>query len=304
MIESKPKDNVGMDYILFNLGESPTHLEYCMNTILSIDKKAKITICTDDDLTLTSIKVVNIKELPDLEKKREEIGKLFISTNYEKNPLWTASMLRVFALKEITNMLNIKKFVHFDNDVLIYNNFETIQNIYTFSEKKINITESDSNNLVFGYSYFPNYDSIDRLCNILDKILKNYTYYSNNFARGGALNEMRMLRIAQIENPDLFQALEILPYGSSNILFDPSSYGQYLNGTHTKKENYLLKKRFISTAHIVGKELKSKRIKIKFKKKRPIVYYNQKEYELVNLHIHSKNLLSFLPSGYERHIKL
>ena len=73
MIESKPKDNVGMDYILFNLGESPTHLEYCMNTILSIDKKAKITICTDDDLTLTSIKVVNIKELPDLEKKREEI---------------------------------------------------------------------------------------------------------------------------------------------------------------------------------------------------------------------------------------
>mgnify|MGYP001261295876 CR=1 FL=1 len=44
MIESKPKDNVGMDYILFNLGESPTHLEYCMNTILSIDKKAKITI--------------------------------------------------------------------------------------------------------------------------------------------------------------------------------------------------------------------------------------------------------------------
>ena len=67
-----------MDYILFNLGESPTHLEHCINTILSMDKKAQITICTDDDLTLTSIKVVNIKEIPDLEQKREEINKLFI----------------------------------------------------------------------------------------------------------------------------------------------------------------------------------------------------------------------------------
>ena len=293
-----------MDYILFNFGETPKYFEYCINSILSIDKDARITICTDDDSNNGVVNVVNLKNLPNLEKKRIDITKIFSSTNYEKNPLWTASIVRVYALREIVKDMNIKEFIHFDNDVLIYKDFKTIKNTYNFSGEKINITESDYDNLVFGYSYFPNTSLIIQLCDIFDEILNNYSYYSNNFARGGPLNEMRMLKIAQLENKDLFKTLEVLPYSNSKIIFDPSSYGQFLNGTHSKKGNYFIRKRFISTNHIVGRELKSKRIRIKFKDNRPSVYYKDKEYELANLHVHSKNLLKFLPPNYETFFKL
>ena len=81
-------------------------------------------------------------------------------------------------------------------------------------------------------------------------------------------------------------------------IFDPASYGQYLDGTHLKRGNYIFKRRWVSTSIEVGRELKSKRITVKFRNNKPIVIFNNKSFELANLHVHSKRLKKFLPLKY------
>ena len=115
---------------------------------------------------------------------------------------------------------------------------------------------------------------------------------------------MRMLQIAESLNPNLFNILESLPYDNNEILFDPSSYGQYFDGTHIKRGNYYFKRRYVSTNHLVGREIKSSRIEPIFKNKTPYVKFENKNYQLANLHIHSKNLNKFLNNKYKTIISL
>ena len=98
------------------------------------------------------------------------------------------------------------------------------------------------------------------------------------------LNEMKLLHLIYEKNKNLFNLLNIKP-GRSKYIFDPASYGQYLTGTKDK-----FTKKFIDERHLVGKEISSKKIFPYFHKKKPFVKTSGKNYELINLHIHSKKL--------------
>ena len=103
-------------------------------------------------------------------------------------------------------------------------------------------------------------------------------------------------------NEDIFNILPSLPYSSDkNIIFDPASYGQFFNGMHHRRGNYIFKRRWVNTKDIVGREIKSKRITPKFLNNSPYVEYKNKNVSLSNLHIHSKNLNKFLPSNYSEY---
>lgn len=285
-----------MNYILFNYGELPNYLNYCIKSIQISDKNSKIYICSDKKTNFPNTQFVDFNNFDELRDKELEIFNLFKGTLYEKNILWGSSILRVYALERVSKELNIKNFVHFDNDVVIYKSFNELNNLTLFNKTRINITQLNNDNLVFGYSYFPNYKLIKQLVDIFDEVFKNYEYFSNNFARGGSLNEMKILKIADLNFKNLFYVLDSLPYNNKKYLFDPASYGQYLGGTHQKPANLLFKNKYLSTSHIVGREIKSKRIKVNFKNKTPIVIFNDNEYQLANLHIHSKQLHKFLPN--------
>ena len=293
-----------MNYIFFNYGKTPKYLNYSINSVLSFEKDARIIFCSDQITGIKGIELVNLNRFQELITKKNQILTIFSKFNYDNNPLWFTSLLRVYALNHVSKYLSLDCFTHFDNDVLIYKNIESIKQDRCFDEKSINITQSDSNHLVFGFSYFPNLELVQKLCDIFDEILNNYNFYSSEYARGKNLNEMRMLKIADLLNPKLFNILDSLPYNKNKYIFDPSSYGQYFDGTHLKRGNYYFKRRYISTNHIIGREIKSKRIKPVFASKKPSVNFDNKEYDLVNLHVHSKNLHKFLSKEYKQIIKL
>ena len=293
-----------MNYIYFNYGKIPEYLNYSINSVLSIEKDARIILCSDVKLKTQGVESLNIDSMDDLIAKKDKILKIFSKLNYDQNPLWFTSILRVYALNYVSKQLNLDNFTHFDNDVLIYKSIEKIKKENFFNDNSINITKSDNDHLVFGFSYFPNIQLIENLCDLFDEILENYSYFSSNYARGKNLTEMRMLKIAESISPELFNILDSLPYKNNKYIFDPSSYGQYLNGTHLKRGNYYFKRRFVSTNHIVGREIKSKRIKPHYKNKTPFVYFNNRNYDLVNLHIHSKNLHKFLSKDFKKIINL
>ncbi len=293
-----------MKYLLFNLGKKPDYLKYCINSILSTDKDADVYLCTDQNINNNEINIINFNDFEMLVNKKNEINELFKNTSFGTSPLWSYSILRIFALNEIAKKNNIDSFIHFDNDVLIYKSWEELNNNELFLENKINITPNDNNTLVFGYSYFSSIKTIERLVDGFNEILGEYDFNSNIYARGGLLNEMRILRICQYNDKKLFHELPTLPYFDKKIIFDSSSYGQYLNGTHLKRGNHFLRRRFISTQHIVGREIKSKRIKVKFENSEGKVFFDNNLYQLANLHIHSKNLKKYLPKNYKNYINL
>lgn len=292
-----------MNYLFFYYNEIPTYVKLCLNNILNLDKNANIFLATDQKIENKNIKVLNILQT-DLIEKFELIKDNFKVFNYDShNPLWASSLLRIFALKSLKDYFRLDSFVHFDTDVLIYKSFNDIQDYYKFPGKKISITQRDSKNLVFGYSYFPNSESIDWLVNKLDKNLLNVKNLQNIYTRGIEIPEMRHLGILYEFYPEMFNLLPILPYENSQIIFDPASYGQYLNGTHLKRGNYIFKRRWVSMNHIVGSELKSKRINCGFKQQ-PFVLFEKSKVDLVNLHVHSKNLAKFLPKNQKNYFNL
>ena len=288
-----------MNYLFFYLGKLPRHFYESIKVVKYIDPDASIYICSDTESSIEDTYVLDANKSEYLNKKKETLIKQFENTPFAHNPLWYTSILRVYGLKALEDCFNLNSFVHFDSDVIIYKSFKELNNLYDFNEKKINITKNDKNDLVFGYSYFPNKTLIEKLCGNFDFILENYDEFKKVYARGGEISEMRMLGIADKINKNLFSYLPILPYDNHEIIFDPAGYGQYLNGPHKNRGNYIFKRRWVSTNHTVGGELKSKRVKLFKKNGEHKIKYNSKSIPLANLHIHSKNLKKFYPKGFK-----
>ena len=281
-----------MDYILFYKGKIPKYLNKCVNSILSVDSGSNVYFLTDQKITssIENFKIVDINTLKGNSSSKITDLDYFKGDN---NPLWETSLIRLFYIYDFVQSYDIKSFVHFDADVLIYKPFQDL--VHLMATDKINITPLTSDFLVFGYSYFPNPALLSILINKFYDILKDSKSYENRYYEGKRLNEMKMLHIANIEIPSLFNLLNVLPISNSNLVFDPGSYGQYIGGTHNKK----FSKKFIDLNHLVGMEIHLDKIKPK-KVNTNFIIKNESNFdkELVNLHVHSKNLKKYLPSEY------
>tara|TARA_A100001015_G_C15025536_1_gene730293 strand:- start:1486 stop:2376 length:891 start_codon:yes stop_codon:yes gene_type:complete len=296
-----------MKYILFNYGEIPEYLDLTINSILTVDQNAEIVFISDKKLSSNVITNIDIRDYPDLISLKENLYDYFKDSNFSsiKYPVFFTSLLRVFSIAKIAEMENIQQFVHFDNDVIIYKSFDELSSTKVFDHKNTNITKITNNKLSFGYSFFPTIDSAKFLSDKSLNILENNEYYSNNFQFGTHLSEMKILGIINIKYEEFISILPSLPYrNEAGIIFDPSSYGQYFNGLHHRRGNYVIRKRWVSPTEIIGSEIKSKRIKVKIVDKKPFVEFDNTKIDIANLHVHSKNLKKFLPKHYKNYLSL
>ena len=287
-----------MNYVLVSIGTIPDYIRNSINSILTVDKDAKIYLCTDQKIKFQNIKIIDLKEIVSDQTIKIKENDIFKGTIFEGNPLWSTSLLRIFYLRDAQKNLNLKNVIHFDNDILIYKSYEELKDF--FEPSSFSITPSSRNRLIFGYSFIPTFEILNNLCNSLDNkiqegIKKDWGF--NNFIPP---NEMDLLGMIYKENNLLFNLLPTLPYDSS-VIFDPLSYGMYIDGSHTYPRKFY-SRRSVNFNDIIGVELFSKRIKTKFINNRPVVYWNKKLFEISNLHIHSKRFEKFLPKGYKNYI--
>lgn len=283
-----------MNYVLVSIGIIPDYIKYTINTILSVDKNAVVHLATDQNTNLKNVNLINLNEIESIQTLNIKELDIYKETIFEKNPLWLTSLLRVFYLRDLQNELGLREFIHFDNDILIYKSFDEIEPF--LNSEKFNITPSSNSRLIFGYSFIPNFENYQILCSNLEKIIFNGFEMNWAFNSNTPPNEMDLLGMLYKEKPSLFALLPNLPY-SSKTVFDPLSYGQYIDGSHTHPRK-IYSRKSINFNDTVGVELYSKRIVAKFKNHKPRVYWENKEYELTNLHIHSKRFSKFLPNQY------
>ena len=123
-----------MNYLLIHQGPVPKHLKHCINQINKVDENSKVYIGINSNDYVGNVENINLNEI--ISERTKEIIKLNIFST-ENNPLWATSLMRLFYLSDVANYVKIDKFVHFDNDVLIFKKFNDIKEEFKYNRDKI-----------------------------------------------------------------------------------------------------------------------------------------------------------------------
>lgn len=291
------ENNKLMNFVLFHKGDIlPAHFSQCIRQILATNPQSVIYILTNLNISVVDdrIRIVDINkfDVPD-------IGDYYIHDTY--SDLWRTSMMRLMYIEEFLNDSQITDIIHFDNDVLIYENINDIHE--KLKQFNFIMTSHFRPQFVFGFSYIKSADSLyevnKRLLDLVkigeDKLID---------LTGAMPHEMRLLGyINEQSRETLIDRLPVVPYGEGsdhfeifNCIFDPSSYGKHLGGSHEHgphNSNFKPTDKWTGTEshHSVGKALINKNIAVDFINHKPVVTDSTGQiHKLYNLHIHSKDL--------------
>jgi len=220
---------------------------------------------------------------------------------YGGTDYWCVTATRLFYIYEYARKFDIDKYFHFENDVMIYCNVdEILKEIKNNKEylDKILITRGTANKIMTGFVWVGNNETMFHLLNEMN----TYVMDKNDLFKYGIdmINEMSLLHIYQNLNPDKIINLPILDSGEFSMgmenfdsIFDPASYGQFIDGIPSSPGVSLI------TESYIGDKIRSTPgIKIEFisidGKRIPFLINGGNKTKINNLHIHSKRLNLFL----------
>jgi len=275
-----------INYVHCHLGEVPNYLIDSFESIYAVDPSSNIFLITDQNIEIDGIQIVHKDDIVS-----EQTSKVFNMSLFggDPNPLWRTSIFRFFLVRDCKKKFNLNTCYHFDSDVLLFEPASSFSHLINDSDG-LSITYHTEDEVVFGFSNFGDINKIDQICDILFGIVFDPSKQSEYSV--GHPNEMQLLGGIYKRRPDLIKRLDILPNPNGiEVVFDPSSYGQFFGGTHQGHPPG-----WYGDHHIVGNQIGQGNIKPIMIDKKPYVEFNDKKYPIVNLHIHSKNTKQFLKS--------
>jgi hypothetical protein len=275
-----------MNIILYHTNTPiPPHVTDCIKKIKQYSN-IPIYFLTDTDISYDGVNVLNINKYNEL----NWLNTLdYFSGNDSLSQMWKTSCFRMFYIQKIMQDLNLENVLHFDNDVLLYENPEILIEKISNKYNNFAVTAHSHDEIVFGMSFIKNSNSL----NSIVSFIKNELSLPSNILKNkysGYPSEMRLISASH-----QCDFLPILPenltenrftknYLHFNSVFDPSSYGQFIGGTFSDK-----KPGWYGTHQEIGKFIANNQIKIIFENRNPFVIYMGSKIKINNLHIHSKN---------------
>jgi hypothetical protein len=206
-----------------------------------------------------------------------------------RNGFWTLTSLRFFYIYSLMGKYNLKNCIHIENDVLLYYNINTIQNM--FNENYIYIPFDTYTRNIASIMYIPN-------CGIFKNVLDKYDFTKNdmeNFAyiklNTGLIQNMPIFPVNFVTSKEELFVCE--NFDTFNFIFDAAAIGQFLGGVDPKNISG-------DTTGFVNETCVIKYNKYNFiweienNIKKPYLFINNLKFPIFNLHIHSKNLLKFM----------
>lgn len=279
-------DNYLNNFVLFHKGPIPTHLKYCLRQIIKTQTNYQIFLLTDNNIVIEGVRVININAL------KVNVGDLSYYSN-DTDPLWRTAFERFFYINSFIIENKIENVIHFDNDVLIYEDVNNFISIFHDFVEHIAITPHKETELVCGFMYIRKSDSLNILCEMLYKLAKHGEKELERVLKSMP-HEMRLLSYIQENTNDYIKSLPVSPYEPGNNfydkfngVFDPSTYGQFFGNNYKVKDVDVnrLADRFINNGVVP---------KIDKENKRPfLVLPDNKKIPIFNLHIHNKKLQEY-----------
>lgn len=268
-----------MNFVLFHKGcKLPPHVSVCLKQIRKTHPDCDVFFITDNNIIVddNKVKVINTNDL-----QVPDIGDYYIHDYF--SCLWRNSALRLFYIEALMNNLQLTDVIHFDNDVIVYQNIEHL--LPAFKLFNVAITSHFDTQYVFGFSYIKDAASLGIINEKLIGLLLQGEHKLSQIITDCMPHEMRLLGYIG-DSYNLIEPLPITPaskhFDKFGVCFDPSSYGQYLGGLAPELN------------HIIGKDIIDGKIKITLSNKQPELIYNGSKYNVINLHIHNKKLHEFV----------
>ena len=227
-----------------------------------------------------------------LEQYKDEITEFYNKAkegfpSYYNDTFWLLTTLRLYLVYLYVRDNDIKEFIHMEYDNLIFSKLDQLLDL----PKSIYFTQVGP---YCGSAGFMFCNSIEQYKNFIDRLFGLFAKGENvvrQFTGYGQLSEMVLIDLIH-EHTKEIEYLPLFPddkhFETLQCVFDGASYGQYLGGTNIGHA-----KGWSDTSHFVGQRLSKNEIEIKFDQK-PFLTYNNKIYEIGNIHVHSKNLKEFV----------
>lgn len=269
------------NYVHCHLGEIPTHLIDSFCSIYAVEPSARLVLITDQDIEIDDIEIIKVSDIASQQTLKVLNMSLFSDDN---NSLWRTSIFRVFLVRDAIKYLNLENCYHFDSDVILYQPSSKFEHLIDDSDG-LSITYHTEDEVVFGFSKFGDICKIDEICDILCDIV-----FDEEKQREYAAimpNEMQLLGGIYKRRPDLIKRLDVFP-NEDEIVFDPSSYGQYFGGTHNGEPTG-----WYGNHHVVGRQIGEGILEPTMIDNKPYVKKDNKLHPIINLHIHSKDTERF-----------
>lgn len=266
-----------MNYFFVHLGNYPYWLKDSINSVNISDKNANIFLCGNSNEKIDGVNNIHLNDIASyltLESMKSELWK------NDKNPLWRTSIYRIFILLDMMRTTKVQDFVHFDSDVILFQSFENAKKSINQDIKSLHITPCNDTELVFGYSYCNCIKSLEKICIHLIEAMYNENLLLSLI--NGHPNEMQILSGIQKKLNGPIVSLPIIPNKSLEYIFDPSSYGQYLFGTHNGHAPG-----WHGNHHYIGKLINTGKLQVNMDIE-PLATNDETTCKIINLHIHSK----------------
>lgn len=275
------RKSIMSNYVHCHIGKVPSYLIDSFRSIYEVEPFARLVLVTDQNIEIDGVEVVRVNQIASEQTKKVLNMSLFGDND---NVLWRTSIFRVFLVRDCIKYLNLENCYHFDSDVLLFEPSSKFEHLIKDSDG-LSVTYHTEDEIVFGFSKFGDIHKIDEICDILCEIIfdeeKQKDYYTI------MPNEMQLLGGIYKRRPDLIKRLNVFP-NEDGVVFDPSSYGQYLGGTNNGHPSG-----WYGDHHVIGREIGRGVLAPIFENNKPYVITGGKKYPLVNLHIHSKNTERF-----------
>ena len=267
-----------MKIILVSLNILPNYLFDNINFLFKLNN-TDITVITDKKncrhLEKYDIEVISVENLIEDYDTTYNLYK-----NQTRDGFWFWTTYRFIVIQKYMKLYNITDVLHLENDVLLFKNADDLN----FHDKtKILVTMDSNTRCIPGIMYIPNNE-------ILSICINNFNGTNDMFKWGYCYNHSKQyVDNLPIFNNNIFVSNHFEKY---NCIFDAAAIGQYLGGIDPRNGNSV--PGFINETCII----KYNNYKFSWKKNKydilaPYIIIDNKDIEIVNLHVHCKNLKKF-----------
>jgi len=160
-------------FVLVHLGgDLPPHMYDAINCLISRYNTDIYVIALRSAIQNASflskiVKVVPVEDLSSFEK-----NKIFEKISFIEKGLWTYSFQRFFLIESFMRAYCLEKILHIENDVLVYNNAETIADkLHKHATGKVAVNTIGPKYASAAYIYIDSSDSIGKMNEELLSIL-------------------------------------------------------------------------------------------------------------------------------------
>ncbi len=273
-----------MKVILVSVGNFQEYLIYNIKNLI-LHNNLDITVITEQKYfdylkEFKDIELVDCKDLDDLDfNKNSKLNRHF------RDGFWHYCSLRFFYLYAYIKKHKVEHVVHLENDTLLYENLDKLK---PFFKDRVYAPFDHFYRVIPSFIYIPNTAAFK-------PIVDNYNNELNDMENLARFDEsiIEPLPIFPTVDNLVFKLNKNYNYNNIDCIFDAAAIGQYLGGVDKRNQDGDTRGFINETCMIKYNSFSFYWIE-KNGLYKPFILVKDKLIQIINLHIHSKELYNFL----------